>query len=1040
MSKFSMKTVAIATVVGGAIAGALTASAALNLPTQNCSYVFNTNMKQGSRGADVKNLQVVLNAYSQTRVANSGAGSPGLETTTFGPATRAAVNKFQALQLAELGISAPTGNVFAGTRGLLNQICTGGNTTTTGTPGNPGTPVVTGPVTAALASSQPSGMIVAGQSGAIMANIVFSGSGTVTQVQLQRTGVSSDSSLTNVYLYDGNTRITDSASVVTGGFINFTAPMGLFVVNGSRTITVRADVAAGTAGQAIGVKLNTVTALGGTQSTYTNVVGNYLTVSGVAIATANLGALDQTAKTVDAGTTNYNVWTDSISIGTRNTLLRAATFKYVGSAPVDSVQNISLYVDGTKVAGPATVNAANNNKITFDLGATPFVLTSGSHTIDVRGDIIKGSSYNFYFAIENPADLMLEDSNLAGVNLTPTVNSATLTVSNSKFGTIGVNSGSVTVVTDPAFNPTTITGGATNMPIAQFTLKGYGEDVKVNTLQVTPVIGGSVAPYSGGLSNVSLFLNGGQIGTSVNFTGSALNFTLGSSLIIPAGQTVTLTVKADILNATNTVAYTAGTVTASIGGVASNAQGVTSNQLVSVAQSAVSDSALTIGTGAGSFSRTSGFVAQNVAPNTPGVKIGSFTVQAGSSEDVLVNSANVNLVFGGSPIMTYNNIGNIILKTGGVALGTPVGIAPSSGSSTFSFSDIRIPMNSTQIFDVFADLGSATGTVQADMGITARGAVSRISSGLSSAGVAMSPIQAVLASSTLVSNSPVSQFVIGGSSQNIATFKIKTSSGDATITKLIISATGTDAIVSMTVTGKTFAVVNNSVTMTGLSIPVSTTGTDVPVTVQYSGFKNSTSGGSMTTGTTTGIALADVEGQSGNGANITNLANVGSNAMFLYASKPTITFSSGNGTLSAGSVNIGTFTVAADANGAIQVATTSIVFSTSTGGSLNVTNVKLSDDNGATAIANSNTIALPLSGTAFQIGFTTPYQISAGSSKTFQIWATIGGSFGAVGTTQLTTQLDPTLSAFKWVDVVTGTSLTGTGIQNYPVQGYSLKN
>ncbi len=56
---------------------------------------FNRSLQLGSIGADVKNLQAFLNT-SGFKVAESGAGSPGYETQTFGPATQAALARFQA--------------------------------------------------------------------------------------------------------------------------------------------------------------------------------------------------------------------------------------------------------------------------------------------------------------------------------------------------------------------------------------------------------------------------------------------------------------------------------------------------------------------------------------------------------------------------------------------------------------------------------------------------------------------------------------------------------------------------------------------------------------------------------------------------------------------------------------------------------------------------------------------------------------------------------------------------------------------------------
>ena len=880
-------------------------------------------------------------------------------------------------------------------------------------------------------------MLVAGQAGARLAEITFTGNGTVTAVELQRIGVSADTALANVYLYEGNIRITDAASVVTGGYIRFNAGSGLFTVNGTRTLTVRADIASGTSGQSVGVKLNSLTA-NGAASTYTNVMGNMLQIGSASPATVNFSAISLSGTTVDAGTQNYKLWDGSASVGTRDVTLKAATFKFVGSAPVDAVANVALYVDGTKVAGPSMINAANNNKLSFDLGTAGYLLRTGSHTLEVRGDIVKGSNRTMTFSIENVADLMLEDTSLSGVNVSATVANSAMTQSNSTYRTITVNSGSVTVNVDPAFVANKVTGGATNVPVAQFTMKAYGEDVKVTSLSVTPSLS-SAAPYNGGLPNVSLYVNGGQVGTSQNWTSGALTYNLGSSLIIPAGQTVTLTVKADVVNATSSSSYTGGTVSVQISG-SSNGQGMSSNEIVSVAASAVTGNSLTISSGAGSFARTSGFTAVSVAPNTTNVKIGSFTLQADSSEDIRVTTLGVN-----PTVATYaiTNLSNLTVKSNGVTVGTPVG-NPATGTSTFSFSDIVVPANSTRTFDVYADVGGAsTGSTTAAMQVTYRGVVSNTTTTSSAAGVAITSAASTLADATLVSSSPVAQYVVGGSTFGIATFKLSTASAGtvANVRELRFRTNGTDAIESITVGGVTAPVISGgTTTVSGLNIAISSTGTDVPVTVKFSGFQNSTTGGSLQTSiSSVYVTLGHIEATSGSGSVITNVTPVNSSTMKLVASKPVVTVSAGNtDTLVLGAENkVGEFTVSADANGKISVATTSLSLSAIGVTAVEFSSARIADGN--TTISSASLVAGPTSSTTPVFVFSPAYEISARQSKTFSVYAIVAGTAQSSITPYVTSRLTSGAS-FEWKDVIGGNTFqTGASIYNFPTSSFTTK-
>jgi len=92
---------------------------------QSVSPVFTRVLKRGQSHVDVKRLQQILNADPDTRIAESGVGSPGSETNFFGTLTMKAVQRFQAkYRIVSSGTPETTGYGLIGpsTRAKLAEV------------------------------------------------------------------------------------------------------------------------------------------------------------------------------------------------------------------------------------------------------------------------------------------------------------------------------------------------------------------------------------------------------------------------------------------------------------------------------------------------------------------------------------------------------------------------------------------------------------------------------------------------------------------------------------------------------------------------------------------------------------------------------------------------------------------------------------------------------------------------------------------------------------------------------------------------------
>lgn len=1019
-------------VVVGLIAGIAFAGTAM-------AATFSTNLKLGSTGQSVKDLQVVLNSDPATQIAASGAGSPGNETTYFGNLTKTAVIKFQnkyaSEVLAPVGLTSGTGFVGASTRAKLNAMSGGTTTTTTttagctagalfsSTTGQPcGTTTTTTTTTGTdlavtLSSDSPAtgGAIVAGQAIADLAHFTFknntSGEAKVTKVVLNRTGISNDTALTNVYLYDGVKRVSDSASV-SSGVITFNDSTGLFTVGSgaSKNISVRADIDASVAGQIVGVSLASVTSTVNATGSFP-VMGGYLSV-----ASATMGTLDFNTTTTPTATTvdpqnDYIVWQNTVTVGTRALNLKSLTLRNIGSINTGDVKNFRLYVDGSLLSTVENLDA--NGYVTFDLSASPKSLATGSRIVKVLADIVGGSTRTFMMSLRQAGDVAAYDSDLNQPVLA-TANGSSFSARSATSATI--NGGSITVTKNTASPSSNIAVGATNVKLATFDLRASGENVKIDNLNIQA----DTSVNNGGLDNAKVFFNGSQVGSTKDLSeGASTNFTFGSSLVVAAGTTGTIDIYADAKTSTSTNLVNNETILITMNaGTSGNAQGTVSLGTLTVPGSAVAANTITVTSSSLTATKYSGYGNQTMVAGRTNAKIGSFVLATGASE-----GANVDTITVALSATEAASITNLMLKdqSTGAQIGTTKGTPGTSNAFTMN---LAIAASGSKVIDIYADILSGVGIGDIAADVTASG-TGTLGSAVTASSVTLQTItigNGTLSLAVAAANPASTNAIAGSSSVKVGQFrfsatnntytveelKVKVSNGAATSTTGITlsykDSTGATKTAFQTLT--TGSEANATATFTGLTLFVNSTGDDSLLDV-YVGIPTIASGATSGAAITATIdynegfkatpnGLSPITTWTSSTADVASNASTGYGTVYVRKSIPTFAkVASGVTTPTTGQA-LYKFSITADTASAIEFKKISLAIATTT---MNVSALSLYEVGNTTAI-NTTAAEVDSNGNAvFYAGTSandTVIQVGAGETKNFEVKGTVT-NWGAAG-------------------------------------------
>jgi hypothetical protein len=781
-------------------------------------------------------------------------------------------------------VSANASDVASANEGVLaaRASCSGGTTPT----GSVNVSLAGPASTTLIVDSTDGGAGNFSQAVAPLASFMFSGNGTVTSVTLVRTGVSTDAMLTNVYLFDGATRITDSGSFSSGS-LTFVNSSGLFSVNGSKTISVKADLDDGAyAGQTVGVNM-TAAALSAGSVGGLPVVGNTHTVAAAELATVAVGA------PTDAGASDpgndITVWQSTFTVGVRDAVLSRLALRQINNIVNSDVKNFRLLVDGVQVASTQSIDA--NGYVTFS--GFSKTLTTGGRVIKVMADVIGGSSRTLEMSLRNKADVEVMDTQY-GVNV-----SASGTFPADSDG-VAINQGTATVVKASDSPSGDVTNNASGVKLGKWTVTAFGEPIKVENMDVA-IDMGVIADADVTLRNGKLFVNGSQVGSTKPLVAagaatSAANFT--TNFTVNPGAPATVELYSDIydeetggdeLAAANTIqAYL-------IDNDSNNATRLVSLAALDVPTGAdVAGNQVTVTEGAMTLAATSSYANQTVVLPKTAFKIGSWTLTGSSVEDINLTSLSFDIDEVTGATLNEADLTSLYVVYGGNTSSIKSTASGDGQDNDWSINH-TLAKNSVITIELFSNIAAgATATHSFSTDLTATGTGVQSNAAASQANKLAQTIIAGSGSLTeaIGAANPVNAVVHDNQTFVAAAFKWTAANENYTITELVFDIDGGATTVQNIIVkdgGTTIATRpggTDDVTFSGLSIPVAANATK-ELTVELQLGTVGTGAGTMREDVK--VQLESYKKQDSQGVVTQDTDDVTGESQLVFAAYPTVT-------------------------------------------------------------------------------------------------------------------------------------------------------